>query len=117
MMRASVSRISRAPAVSGPVTIGWGASRVGVLLVLSGAHSPDLRREAVLADLAIQRAAADVQHARRLLLVPLDRVEDAGDVRPLGIGERRQLVAPRLLDRLHGVQELDVVCPDRTARG
>src|SRR5687768_16548603 len=59
---------------------------------LSGCSVPGharTRLEAVLEDLAVQRSAADLEHARRFLLVPRDRFEHTQDVGPLGLGQRR----------------------------
>lgn len=52
-----------------------------------------LRFELVLDDLAVQGATADIQHARRLFLVPLSRFEYADDVRAFGLGERWQAIS------------------------
>src|SRR5207248_2038979 len=49
--------------------------------------------ELVLENLAVQRAATDVQDAGRFLLVPLRPLEHPDDMRAFGFGERRQPVA------------------------
>ena len=51
------------------------------------------RLHAVFDDFAVERAAADVEDARRLLLVPVHALEDAGDVGAFGFGQRRQALA------------------------
>ena len=43
--------------------------------------------EGVLGNLAVQSAAADVEHACGFLLVPLHRVEHSRDVRAFGFGQ------------------------------
>ena len=47
----------------------------------------DLGLEPEFHDFTIQRAAADFEHLRRLLLVPADRLEHADDVGALGMGQ------------------------------
>src|SRR4029077_12802062 len=91
------------------------------VLMTAPAGGPGLGFERVLDDLAVQGAAADLEHARRFLLVPAHRVEHPPDVRALRVGERRQTIAERLGDRLRRVEELDVAgadCPPwRRQRG
>src|SRR3954463_2543919 len=79
-------------------------NREGPLLSLSFAAAPAaglprLRLELVLQNLPIQRAAADIQNARRFLLVPLHPFEHADDVRTLGLGQRRESVTRLLQHR------------------
>src|ERR1035437_908748 len=74
-----------------------------------GARRPWFRLQLELDDLAVQRAAADVEHPGGLLLVPFHRFEDPYDMGAFGIGERRQPVAgARGGHRRSRVQELDV---------
>ena len=72
--------------------------------------------QAVLDNLAIKRAAADFEHARRLLLIPLHALEHAHDVSALGFGKRRQPLLRRFNRRFARVQELDVARPDDASR-
>ena len=51
------------------------------------AGGPRVGFEAVFQNLAIQGAAADLQHAGRLLLVPAHAFQDSNDVRPFGVGQ------------------------------
>src|SRR5262249_11167440 len=90
----------------------------GLGFTISAPGRPRLGLELVFDDLSIQRAATDVEHARRLFLVPVHRLEDADDVRALGIGERGQMIARDADGRRRGVQKLDVGGADRsTGRG
>src|ERR1700748_2731 len=61
-----------------------------VLVDCSVSGRPRLRLEAVLDDLPVERAAADLEQPGRLLLVPRDRVEHPDNMRALGIAKRRQ---------------------------
>src|SRR5687768_1123603 len=74
------------------------------------------RLETVLIDLAVKRAAADVQDLRRFELVPLGGLQDADDVRPLGVSQRWQ-ARGRLFGAWHRVamQELDIRGADGSA--
>ena len=58
------------------------------------------RLEFIFDDLAIERAAADIKHARRLLLVPVHRLEYPDDVRALRFGKRGQALARLLAEEL-----------------
>src|SRR6185503_19985025 len=60
-----------------------------------GARGPAVLFELVLQDLSIEGAAADLEHARRLLLVPRHRLEHPLDLGALGVAQRGQL-RPRL---------------------
>src|SRR5262245_53199738 len=70
----------------------------------------------ILDDLAVERAAADVEDPCRFLLVPRNRLENPDDVRPLGFGQRRHVLARCLRRRRRRVQEFDVGGADGAAR-
>src|SRR5262245_61457814 len=76
---------------------------------------PGFRLEGVLDDFPVQRAAADLQHARGFLLVPLHGFQHAHDVRTLGFRERGQRIAGLVAGRAGRVQELYVRRPNRPA--
>src|SRR3954471_4247657 len=52
-----------------------------------------LALEAVFDNFAVQRATADLENRRRLLLVPVHRLQHADDVGALGVGERGKPLA------------------------
>ena len=74
--------------------------------------------EAKLFDLAIQRAAADVEHLRRFELVPPHGFEHTDDVSLLGVTQRRQARGRRFFFQAAGVlvHELEIGSTNDTAR-
>ena len=74
--------------------------------------------EAVLDDLPIERAAADLEEPGRFLLVPRRGIEHADDVRAFGLaqasGRRGGVVCGGR--RLCAMQKLDVAVADDAAR-
>ncbi len=75
-----------------------------------------LRLQPEFEDLAVERAAADFEDAGRFFLVPAARIEDAHDVRPLGLAQRRQPLAVVFGRRLGRVEKFDVGGANRSAR-
>src|SRR5688500_19401025 len=72
--------------------------------------------EAVFIDFAIQGAAADLEHFRRLELVPLDRLEYSDDVGPFRVAQGWQPVARLFIGPLDvTVEELDIARADESA--
>ena len=51
------------------------------------------RNQVVIGNLAVKRAAADVEHSRGFLLVPADGLEHASNVHALRVGQRRESAA------------------------
>src|SRR5579885_2705296 len=64
--------------------------------------------ELIFDDFPVERAAADIEDPRRFLLVPLRGFQHADDVRALGLGKGRELVAHRLRGGRRRVEEFDV---------